>query len=100
MAIMTEHVPADCPIHLHCFWGDTSTTNELFKAFPKAVIGISNNVFYSPGEPEELSRCVPLERIVLETDAPYLPRPGTRMSHMGDIPPIGRRIAELREDSF
>lgn len=96
MVIMTELVPRDYRVHLHCFWDGKAAMEELFSAFPKAVIGFSNNIWYAGDSPEELCQCIPLENMVLETDAPYLPRTGAKMSTPGDIPAIGRRIAELR----
>lgn len=98
--ILRKHVPWDYPVHVHCFWDSKQAMNDLFNAFPKAVIGFSNNVFYAGDIPQQLCQSIPLEHVVLETDAPYLPRLGNKMSTPGDIPAIGQKIAELKGVPF
>jgi len=100
ISILKEQLPRDYPIHVHCFWDTKSAMDELFHEFPRAVIGFSNNIFWDGDVPQELCRHIQLEHVVLETDAPYLARPGAQMSTMGDIPAIGQKVADIKGLQF
>jgi TatD DNase family protein len=64
------------------------------------------NAYFSFGAPlvtgrkETMRSCagLPLDRLLLETDAPYQHLPGAPCSHWGDLPMILRAAACLRED--
>lgn len=55
----------------HCFGGTAEEAQELLE-FPDFVLGIGGVVTYKNTTLPEALKAVPLERIVLETDAPYL----------------------------
>lgn len=56
----------------HCFGGTEEEARELL-GFENFVLGIGGVVTFKKSPlPQVLQRCVPLERIVIETDAPYL----------------------------
>lgn len=55
----------------HCFGGTAQEAQELLQ-FPGFVLGIGGVVTYKKSTLGEALSEVPLERIVLETDAPYL----------------------------
>lgn len=56
----------------HCFSGSREMASELL-AFPGFMLGIGGVVTYKKSRlPEVLAASVPLSRIVLETDSPYL----------------------------
>ncbi len=65
----------------HCFTGNEHEAEELLQ-FDKFVLGVGGvSTFKKSHLPEVLPAVVPLERIVLETDAPYMapvPRRGER----------------------
>lgn len=45
----------------------------------------------------QVTRQLPLDRLLLETDAPYMaPRPAKGPSHPGHIPAIAQCIAQLK----
>ena len=57
----------------HCFGGSAEEASELLTTFPNFVLGIGGVVtFKKSALPEVLRTTVPLDKIVLETDAPYL----------------------------
>ena len=57
----------------HCFGGTAEEAKELLSVFPRFVLGIGGVVTFKKSSlPEVLKTQVPLSRIVLETDAPYL----------------------------
>ena len=56
----------------HCFTGNTIEAQELL-SFERFVLGIGGVLTFKKSKlPETLKETVPLERIVLETDAPYM----------------------------
>lgn len=66
---------SNCPIRgvFHCFGGTAAEAEELL-SFDGFMLGIGGVVTYKKSTlPEVLRQVVPLERIVVETDSPYLP---------------------------
>lgn len=56
----------------HCFTGNEHEAEELLQ-FPRFVLGIGGVMTFKKSHlPEVLPAVVPLERIVLETDSPYM----------------------------
>lgn len=56
----------------HCFTGNDVEARQLLE-FPRFVLGIGGVFTFKKSHlPEVLPACVPLDRIVLETDAPYM----------------------------
>ncbi len=56
----------------HCFTGNRKEAEELLR-FPRFVLGIGGvSTFKSSHLREDLPAAVPLDRIVLETDSPYM----------------------------
>ena len=56
----------------HCFTGNEYEAAELLQ-FPQFVLGVGGVLTFKKSHlPEVLPACVPLDRIVLETDAPYM----------------------------
>ena len=56
----------------HCFTGNAIEAQELLQ-FDRFVLGIGGVLTFKKSKlPETLKEAVPLERIVLETDAPYM----------------------------
>lgn len=57
----------------HCFGGTVEEAVELLEKFPRFSLGIGGVVTFKKSTlPDTLRAAVPLGRIVLETDAPYL----------------------------
>ena len=71
VAAMTEYRNERLTGVFHCFGGSTEEALELLQ-FPGFVLGIGGVVTYKNSPLPETLTAVPLERIVLETDAPYL----------------------------
>ena len=56
----------------HCFTGNEQEAKELLR-FERFVLGVGGVLTFKKSHlPEVLPACVPLNRIVLETDAPYM----------------------------
>ena len=81
---------------MHCFGG---SLQEAHRALEMGFhIGIGGVVTYKNATLADVARAVPLERILLETDAPYLP-PVPHRGHRNEsayIPIIATHIAALR----
>lgn len=83
--------------NVHAFSGSYETFTRLQK-YGDWSVGIGGVVTFKNASLAETVRKVPLEKIVLETDAPYLtptPHRGTR-NESAYIPLIAARIAELQ----
>lgn len=90
---------ADIPAGVfHCFGGSAEEAEELLQTFPQFVLGIGGVVTFKKSTlPAVLKQCVPLDRIVLETDDPYLaptPHRGTR-NEPAYLPLVVDKLAEV-----
>ncbi|XP_008057838.1 putative deoxyribonuclease TATDN2 [Carlito syrichta] len=115
--IMKKFVPSDYKIHRHCFTGSYPVIEPLLKYFPNMSVGFTAVLTYSSAwEAREALKQIPLERIIVETDAPYfLPRqvpkslcqyahPGLALHTVREIArikdqPLSRTLAILRENT-
>ena len=65
-------VPSDWPIHRHCFTGGWDEASLWLERYPTSKIGITGIVTNERvATVREVVRKTPLDRILLETDAPY-----------------------------
>lgn len=69
--IMERHRDERLTGVFHCFGGSADEASELL-SFPGFVLGIGGVLTYKKSTLPEALRDVPLERVVIETDAPYL----------------------------
>ncbi|KAM7063645.1 putative deoxyribonuclease TATDN2 isoform 1-T2 [Molossus nigricans] len=117
LSIMKRFVPSDYKIHRHCFTGSYPVIEPLLKYFPNMSVGFTAVLTYSSAwEARDALRQIPLERIIVETDAPYfLPRqvprslcqyahPGLALHTVREIArvkdqPLSRTLATLRENT-
>ena len=98
--IMTANVPQDWKIHIHCFTSSLAFAQKLMDHFPNLVIGFTGVVtFGNAQDVQNVVSNVPIERIILETDGPFLaPVPFRGMpATSGMIPKIAEKIAELKK---
>lgn len=83
----------------HCFTGDVTQAEKLIKL--GFYLGIGGVATFKKGRMENVIPHIPLDRIVLETDSPYLtptPHRGKR-NEPSYIPLIGSRVAEIKNIS-
>ncbi|MCQ2227560.1 MAG: TatD family hydrolase [Bacteroidales bacterium] len=82
---------------LHCFSGNAEDAKRCVEQYPNLMFGINGTFTYKKSElPEIYKTHIPLDRILLETDAPYLaPQPlrGKR-NEPSNLPVIIKHIAE------
>ena len=63
----------DHPFHLHCFTDDWKTCKIWLDAYPACKVGLTSIVTQKRAHKvREVARNIPLDRLLLETDAPYM----------------------------
>eukprot|EP01112_Ceratiomyxa_fruticulosa_P011234 TRINITY_DN3037_c0_g1_i3.p1 TRINITY_DN3037_c0_g1~~TRINITY_DN3037_c0_g1_i3.p1 ORF type:complete len:322 (+),score=39.84 TRINITY_DN3037_c0_g1_i3:473-1438(+) len=116
--ILKANLPATHPVHIHCFNDSEGYAITLMADFPNLFIGITGQItFAGCGRLRDMVRdIIPLDRILLETDAPYMTpskldesgASGSKhgkgkkgggkdtINHPGFIPMIAETIASLK----
>nr|XP_054754249.1 uncharacterized metal-dependent hydrolase YabD-like [Lytechinus pictus] len=93
--------PAAQRIHLHCFMGSPDIVDEWTSAFRYAYFGVTGSASYYNGANAKLKRLgirsIPGNRLLIETDAPYLPvRPRHGWQTEAFIGDVGQVVASIR----
>ena len=71
--IMDDYNPKDIRGVLHCFSGTSEDAYIVITEFPNLLIGVNGTITYKKSTlPDIFREHVPLDRVVIETDAPYL----------------------------
>jgi len=96
LRMMRSFVPRHWKVHVHSFRGSVGFMEAILNEWDHAYIGLAGIVTMPDPDAQELARLCPLSRLVLETDAPYLPVQSTYFSHPGMIPEITARVAEIK----
>ncbi|ORX55944.1 hypothetical protein BCR36DRAFT_581106 [Piromyces finnis] len=95
--IFEEYLPKDLNVHIHCFTGTKEFTSKVLEKYPNVYFGFTGVcTFKSAKSIRESMAVVPLDRIVVETDSPYLaPVPFRgKISNSGMIPHTIKVMAE------
>lgn len=81
----------------HCYSGTLEEAHEILK-MDDFFLGFGGPITYKKSELPEIVAQLPLDRIVLETDAPYLPPVPYRgkRNESSYIPLIAKKIAEVK----
>lgn len=112
LRLMTEILPKDWHIHVHCFSGSADFAKKLMDHFDNLFIGFTGAItFKSAQKTRDVVKIVPLERILLETDGPFMapvrescffvgdqlqePFRG-QVAHPGHIPLVARMVAQVQ----
>lgn len=104
LRLMRRYVPYDWKVHVHSYRGSVQTLEALLVSWKHVYIGFSGLLTLRDHDVEDCCKICPLERMVLETDAPYLPirvnhggqSKLTAFSHPGQIPDIAAKVAEVK----
>uniref|UniRef100_H3B225 TatD DNase domain containing 2 n=1 Tax=Latimeria chalumnae TaxID=7897 RepID=H3B225_LATCH len=87
--IMRKIVPKDYKIHRHCFTDRYDVIEPFLEEFPNLMVGFTALLTYSSASAaRDAARKIPIERIIVETDAPYflprqVPKSTCQYSHPG-----------------
>lgn len=94
-----EKVPENWPMHRHCFCGDAAAAEAWLARWPASKIGVTGLVTWSPAA-RALLDAVPLDRLLLETDAPYFLPKGVAgqadCSQPGHVLYVARKVAAFK----
>lgn len=86
-------------VHVHCFTGSLDMAQQLLESFPNLCLGFTGVVtFKNAAEVLRVVEAVPLHRILLETDGPYMapvPHRGSP-AHPGHVPHVAAKIAQVK----
>lgn len=96
LALLSEFKPAALRGVFHCFSGSIEQAQELL-AYPNFCLGIGGVVTFKNAKLPSVLASIPLERVVLETDSPYMspvPLRGTR-NEPANIVHIIRKLSEI-----
>jgi TatD DNase family protein len=95
--ILAEEKAAEVPVVLHCFTGDRAMARRALEAgYDLSLAGIVT--FPRAVELHEVARFVPLDRLLIETDSPFLapvPHRGKR-NEPAHVVQVADRIAGLK----
>lgn len=102
--VMIDVLPHNWKVHLHCYTGDLEQAKQYMAYFPNLCFGITNLVTYPTAtKVHQNATDIPLQRLVLETDAPYFVpkrlKGTTRFSTPGMIMYAASRIAKFHDCS-
>eukprot|EP01027_Heterolobosea_sp_BB2_P017070 GEZU01024212.1.p1 GENE.GEZU01024212.1~~GEZU01024212.1.p1 ORF type:complete len:270 (-),score=24.19 GEZU01024212.1:58-867(-) len=111
--ILKANVPSDWPVHVHCFTDDPQFAADLLSNFSNLYLGFTGVATFDPrpttppadynqgrnARVHESIRITPLNRLLLETDGPWLRPRQTKCSiaHSGLIPLIAQKIASIKQ---
>mmetsp|Transcript_71261 Transcript_71261/g.148987 ORF Transcript_71261/g.148987 Transcript_71261/m.148987 type:complete len:545 (+) Transcript_71261:298-1932(+) len=106
LEVMYSSVPQTHRVHLHSFMGSVSTALEFLRLYPNGFIGIAGVASYPSAQVAgsavwDLVTHCPLERLLLETDGPFMapdPYRGEE-STPAHIPWIAAAIAKQKQVS-
>mmetsp|Transcript_5089 Transcript_5089/g.8883 ORF Transcript_5089/g.8883 Transcript_5089/m.8883 type:complete len:340 (-) Transcript_5089:144-1163(-) len=98
--ILVDELPSDWNIHLHCYTGTKETALKYLDAFPSLCIGFTGCITFKKSESiRDVVNAVPLDRILLETDAPYMspvPLRG-KACHANMTPLIAAAVSKIKD---
>jgi len=103
-----KKVPANFRIHYHCFTGTWKAAEAWLGAYPASKIGLTGLVTFDHARSvHEVARHIPLEKLLLETDAPYFLPSGVSkesykhtFSQPGHVVHVAAQVAALRRISL
>jgi len=103
LALMREHLPKCARVHVHCFTSSLEMASQLLADFPNLCIGFTGVItFKNAQEIRDVVKIVPLDRILLETDGPFMapvPYRG-KVAHPGHIPKIAAEVAKVKDIDY
>ncbi|XP_063955524.1 3'-5' ssDNA/RNA exonuclease TatD-like [Lytechinus pictus] len=96
--LIRKKCPKGQRIHLHSFNGTVAQMRAWTTEFPNCFLGLSGLTRWFSDHQRTMVREIPEGRLLLETDAPYLPpRPGMRFNEPKFLGDVGRLVAGLRD---
>ncbi|MES9884743.1 MAG: TatD family hydrolase [Sedimenticola sp.] len=82
-------------VHRHCFVGDIPELQRWLSVLPNVHFGFTNTILSDPTTSEALSH-LSMDRVLLETDSPYLPPLRRKINTPWLIESVARRISAIK----
>ena len=101
LEIATEILPPHWKIHLHCYTNGWAEAQRWCRQFPNLCVGLTAIVTWDIPEPREVAKNIPLERLLIETDAPYfIPRGWSHVKYSNPSMArlVGIEVARIRAE--
>ncbi len=98
LEIMQQHA-TNRPVQMHCFSGTVAEAEQCLALGPQVFISLAGPVTFAKAlDRHEVARAVPLDRLLVETDCPFLtPHPYRgRRNEPARVRLVAERIAELK----
>ncbi len=98
LKILREHKVWECGGVFHCYSGSAEMVREICEDLGMYIAFGGTVTFKNAHKPQEAVKAVPYDRLLIETDSPYLapvPYRGKRNSSLY-LPEVVAKIAELR----
>ena len=95
--ILKEHKVYECGGVFHCYSGSAEMVHEIINELDMYIAFGGTVTFKNANKPREAAKAVPLERLLIETDSPYLaptPYRGKRNSSLY-LPEVINMLSEL-----
>mmetsp|Transcript_48468 Transcript_48468/g.135412 ORF Transcript_48468/g.135412 Transcript_48468/m.135412 type:complete len:503 (+) Transcript_48468:77-1585(+) len=97
LRLLQKWVPRSWKAHIHAFHGPSDFVTAILELFPSFYFGVTGTVSMGlDGDGARMARIVPVDRMLLETDGPYMLPRGTVLNHPGQIPLVARLVADVR----
>ena len=102
LRVLRRAVPPSHPVHLHSFMGSLDMLQQFLETFPNGCMGVAGVISYpgvqNNGGLSDLVKALPLDRLLLETDGPFMaPNPYRgEESHPGHIPWVAEGVAQVK----
>lgn len=97
LSLLQKWCPKQWKAHVHGYHGPSEFVEAILATFPNFYFGLCGTVSMGlDGDGARMAKLVPIEKMLLETDAPYILPRGTAFNHCGQIPLIARLVAEIR----
>ena len=93
---LSERLPTDQMIQLHCFTGTPQVVHSFQRNFPNSFFSIGGLCTSYNDTQKQALRIIPSNRIVLETDSPYLSIYRNVRNHPGFLGDIAEKVGEIR----
>lgn len=94
---LKKKVRRDQSIHLHCFTGNSYVLRRWLEVFPRTYFGFTNKVKKFDQDQIEALCEIDENRLLLESDAPYFPMEGRRVSSPSQLYVLAEAMAEHRQ---
>ena len=95
---ISQILEADHPIHRHCFTGSWEEAKTWLDMFPNSYIGLTPLVTHKYSHrslgPRDVARKIPLNRLLLETDAPYFVPKQVSVAKLVSSEEMGVKVVE------